>query len=315
MNNDNLTSLDVPGKLIQSAKSAVWSLAQRCGIQGLCTWGFEQNYIRLEHRNLPLYGLGEAFEELTIVHLSDLHFSPLMRERHLERYLEIVNDLQPDFIVLTGDFITASPRHYARRAGMVLSQLQPRIASFACLGNHDYGLWHPKAHKPIRGLGPYVADQLARAGIEPLRNESRTFLRNGQKLHFVGLGDLWSGDCNPAVALDGLDRREPIIALVHNPDAAVELAARGARAILAGHTHGRPTGKRAIHRALFPVKYPKFVGGHYSLGDDRMLYVNRGLGSAYRIRPEDRPEITLFTLRRINTRTKPRPLSRTPQMI
>lgn len=281
----------------ESVKDMVWSLSSRLGLHGLCPMDIEDRWMMVSRQRIDLPSLGAEFEGTRVVHISDLHFSPLMRERHLERYVEIINDAEPDFVTITGDFITASARHYARRAGEVLRGLSPRIATLACLGNHDYGIWKPGLHQGVRGLASYLTGQLEKAGIVPLVNESQIYRRGNSTLQFVGLADLWASDCSMPRAFASIAPARPVIALSHNPDSACRLADGGADLVLSGHTHGRAIGTSPIQSYLFPVEYRRFVAGHYPLGEGRHLYVNRGVGHARRIGRDRRPEITLLTLR------------------
>ena len=276
-------------------KNFLWGMASRFALQGLCTWELEDHWLLMPRMEMRLAGLGQGFDGTVLCHLSDVHLSPLMRERHLQQYIDIVNRMEPDFIVITGDFITASARHYARKVG-ILSQLHARIAVLACLGNHDYGVWKPQGNTGVRGLGDYVAEQLDRCGIVPLVNNSQTYCREGSKIHFVGIGELWTSLYDPAAAFWSIPDDEPIIALCHNPDAAYDLASFGADLILSGHTHGKYVADTRINNLLFPVEYRHFVAGRYDLGDRRLLYVNRGMGHARRNAEHHRPEIPVFTL-------------------
>jgi predicted MPP superfamily phosphohydrolase len=52
-----------------------------------------------------------------------------------------------------------------------------------------------------------------------------------------------------------------------------------------------------------PTQCRHFVGGQYSLGHGRFLYVNRGLSNAMRYRPHHKPEITVFSLCRAGSRS------------
>jgi predicted MPP superfamily phosphohydrolase len=245
---------------------------------------------------MPLRELGEGFHGARIVHLSDLHCSPLVRDDYLYRCLDVVSELEPDFVVFTGDFITVGPRPYARRISDLLARVRARTAKLAVLGNHDYGLWHPVGLGSTRGLAEYLTDQLIQAGIMVLNNSSHCFESEGSVLQFVGTEDPWSPRYSVEEAFGQARRRLPTVALVHNPDAAPDLAAAGAHWVLAGHTHGKRTPDTRLHRAAFPSRCRHWTGGRYSLGNGRMLYVNRGLGHARRVGPEGRPEITVFTL-------------------
>lgn len=295
------TRFEILGRLV---KRMIWSAAGQVALYGLCPWDVDESWVLLSQRDMALPGLGAGLEGTRLCHLSDLHCSPLLRERHLIKYFEMVNRLEPDFVLITGDFITASSRHYVRRMGKLLQYLSPKVETLAVLGNHDYGLFVPN-QKTVRGLGEYVADQLTAGGAKVLTNEALTFRRDGAVVHFAGIGEFWSDQYNPAAAFASLNPREPIVAMVHNPDAAPQLAELGARYVLAGHTHGRPTRNTPVHNVLWPAVFLNFVAGEYDLGDHRKLYVNRGIGPSRRVCHNTRPEVTLFTLRRAVPQVRP----------
>jgi hypothetical protein len=295
------TRLEILGHAL---KRAAWSVAGQFALHGLCPWNIDERWVRLIRREMALPDLAPSLEGLKVCHLSDLHCSPLMREQHLRQVVEMVNRLEPDYAVITGDFITATSRHYGRRIGGLLRHLSPRIETLAVLGNHDYGVFVPN-QREVRGLSTYLTDQLTAGGVRVLTNEVVTCRRGGQAVHFAGIGDLWSPDYHPTDAFEGLDPREPIIALVHNPDAAIQLASLGARYVLAGHTHGRGTRNTRMHNALFPAAFLGFIAGEYDLGEGRRLYVNRGIGPSRRVCANSRPEVTLFTLRRALPQVRP----------
>jgi hypothetical protein len=283
-------------------KNVAWKAASHVGLYGLTAWDLEDDWLNFQRRQMVLPSLGAELEGATIVHLSDLHCCPVMRQRHLMKYIEITNRLEPDFVVITGDFITASARHYARRARELLGELAPRRATLAVLGNHDHGIWVPRTHEGVPGLSAYVADQLHAAGVDVLCNRSRTFFQGSSSLSFVGVDDLWSPQYDPAGAFATLPGGSPVVALVHNPDASGDLARLGARYILAGHTHGKPVPDTMINKLLFPVEHRHLVGGEYAIGQAGRVYVNGGLGPTRRVQADHRPEITQFTLTSRRTR-------------
>src|ERR1700754_2732888 len=60
----------------------------------------------VERQQIYLRRLPKALDGLRVVHLSDLHYGPLVDPLHLERAIAIANDLKPDLIALTGDYIS-----------------------------------------------------------------------------------------------------------------------------------------------------------------------------------------------------------------
>ncbi len=265
-------------------------------LHGLYSWDLEDHWFKLSRVDVNIRGLGSGFDGAKIAHITDLHCSPIMRQGHLGRYIEIINRMDVDFVVLTGDFITASSRGYVRSVASILSGLAPSVGTLACLGNHDYGLWHPLLHKPVSGMAEFVQEQLTAAGVNTLRNECHSFRREDSTLNFVGLGDYWTDDYDPAAAFNAIVADEPILALCHNPEAAEELASLGARYIFSGHTHGRVFPEKRFENLLQSDQPPTLVSGEYPLANDSAVYVNRGIGGLRRARNHFRPEIALFTM-------------------
>ncbi|HEU5238758.1 MAG TPA: metallophosphoesterase, partial [Pyrinomonadaceae bacterium] len=93
--------------------------------------------IAVERQEIYLRRLAKALDGLRVVHLSDFHYGPLVDPRHLERAIEIANDLKPDLIALTGDYISQE-RGYAAPCAALVGQLRARHGVYAVLGNHDH---------------------------------------------------------------------------------------------------------------------------------------------------------------------------------
>lgn len=276
-------------------KRMVWRAAGACALGGLYRWPIDEHWIRVERHDMPLSGLNADLVGAKLAHITDLHCSPMVVERYLRQCVSLVNKLDVDFVAITGDFITG-PRRYARRIGRILQSLEPKVATVACLGNHDYGVFHPSGLGQVRGLGEYVAERLGHADIFVMLNESRRFQVGDASIQFVGLEDYWTPHYNPAMAFEMAHADVPTITLCHNPDAAIGLADYGADWVLAGHTHGTVPAKTRFGDLVMPTNNKHFHAGRYELGPDTGLYVSRGLGYGRRIRLNSRPEITLFTL-------------------
>jgi hypothetical protein len=275
-------------------KRLVWKAASAVALNGLFVWKLEDQWILVERKSMPLGGLGKGFEGRTIAHISDLHLSPIVRERYLMGFVEAVNRLKVDFVAITGDMVTGN-RRAARKVARLIEKFHPRIATLACLGNHDYGVWRPNlGSRP--GLADYLSKHLRKHGVRLMNNGSNTFHRKGAVLQFVGVEDMWTPHYDPEEAFEKIDLARPVVALVHNPDAAPRLASLGAQWVLAGHTHGQDTREKPLRRAVMPASHRHFVAGQYALGGNKFLYVNRGIGHSQRHQPTHRPEITLFTL-------------------
>ncbi|EGG22473.1 putative metallophosphoesterase [Cavenderia fasciculata] len=78
-------------------------------------------------------------QPLTVVQIADPHLGPIMSIERLEEICESTVKLNPDLVILTGDFFTAEaflPGDSLERALRPLKKLAGK--TFACLGNHDY---------------------------------------------------------------------------------------------------------------------------------------------------------------------------------
>ena len=288
---------------------------------GLYAWRFEPHWVEVVRRRMPLEHLPDELVGRTLLHVSDIHVGPRVDSEFLIRaFSDAHEELAPDFVAVSGDFVSYRSANEYRELGRVLKSLpRGRLATVAALGNHDYGFgWRDL------GVADQVSSVVADAGAVVLRNE--TVMASG--LQFVGLGDLWSpefgrfgerarrqfGEPSSAdstnagqsgkrldadAALEVVAPNKPTIILAHNPDAQDVPMWDGIRGwVLAGHTHGGQVKPPFLPPPLLPVRNERYSAGVFEVGPGRTLYINRGLGHLIRVRFNVRPELTLFTLER-----------------
>ncbi len=243
--------------------------------------------ISLEQVTLPIAGLHSAFEGFTIAQLSDIHLLPYTRPGFIRRVAAFTNQLRPDLILLTGDYVWTNAGAMDELAP-ILSSLNARHGVYGILGNHDYWLDVDA-----------VIDGFHQARVPLLVNQHVTIARGDAHLLLVGLDDGWAGHADLVAALDGAPADTPVILALHEPDLA-DIPAVNARCALqlAGHSHGgqvRVPGKGAL---VLPHLGRKYDMGLYQVGE-MWLYTNRGLGEiSVPLRINCPPEVTLFTLTR-----------------
>lgn len=250
--------------------------------------GIEPFWLETTAVALPLSGALPSLKGLRIVQLSDLHVCHLISESYLKRAFQAVSALNPDIIVYTGDFITAGPDTFERLARLESHYPKAPLGSFGVLGNHDYGQnWsdNDTAEKVIRSL--------SRSGIQILRNE----VVRVRELQIIGIDDFWSARFDPVYAFSKADQRSPGLVLCHNPDGVDSNGWGDFHGwILSGHTHGGQCKPPFLPPPFLPVKNRRYTAGEFDLGNDRRLYINRGLGYLRQARFNVRPEITVFTI-------------------
>ncbi len=245
----------------------------------------EVGELSIERIELPIRGLPPAFEGFTIVHLTDIHLLPYTRPAFIREVAATANALNPDLILLTGDYVWHDVRAMDELAP-IMATLNARAGVFGVLGNHDYWLDVEAVREGFR-----------QARVPLLVNQHLVLARGRQHLVLVGLDDGWAGHPDLVTALDGAPANAPILLMLHEPDLADVYAAQANFALqMAGHSHGgqvRIPGKGAL---VLPYLGSKYDMGLYRVGD-MWLYTNRGLGEiAIPLRINCPPELTLFTL-------------------
>src|SRR5207237_2229347 len=93
--------------------------------------------LAIERQEIFLRRLPKELHGLRLVHLSDLHYGPLTNTQHLKRAIKAANDLRPDLIALTGDYISHD-RIYAEPCAELVGKLRAHFGVYAVLGNHDH---------------------------------------------------------------------------------------------------------------------------------------------------------------------------------
>ena len=251
--------------------------------------------LRLTRLELRLARLPARLDGLRIVQLSDFHYDPYVDTRVITSAVQAVNQLQPDVVVLTGDFVTQgafTDHHDPAAAGQtepcckILSVLRPRLGTFAVLGNHDYFTDPDQVAEILRGHGFHV-----------LRNQSFALEQNGARLWLAGINDVMAQADNLDLALQKVPAAEAVVLLAHEPDFADRVPAGRVDLQLSGHSHGGQIVLPVIGPPYLPPLARRYPWGLRRLGP-LTLYTNRGLGTiTLPVRFNCPPEITLFTLR------------------
>jgi predicted MPP superfamily phosphohydrolase len=246
----------------------------------------EPRWLEVNRVELALRRLPDAFANLTIAQMSDLHFGPVVPVEYLDAAVDAVLALNADVIVLTGDIVTRISQGEPDMIVQTLSRLRAPLGVHAILGNHD---WWVDAD--------VVSRALRQAGINVMNNQHETFRRGGQSLYLGGVDDVWCQKQDLRAALAGIPASGAVVALVHEPDYA-DSVARDSRVLLqlSGHAHGGQLCVPWYGHVYCPPWGRKYSCGLYQIGD-LTLYTNRGVGMvSWQVRFACRPEITHFTL-------------------
>ncbi len=232
-------------------------------------------------------------QPVTLLHLADLHASSVVSLDYISEAIDLGLRQKPDFICITGDFITRKYPHldaYSR----VLSRLPQAAPTFATLGNHDGGAWasRHRGYKTVEEASALVRQ----SRIDLLENVNRTLFIRGREIQLAGLADLWAGNFNPARAFNSFGPTQAVrIVLSHNPDTKSLIEKYHWDLMLSGHTHGGQFYLPLIGAPFAPIDDPRFLAGMYEW-NGRHLHITKGVGNVWGMRFNCRPEVSVITI-------------------
>lgn len=260
--------------------------AGAAALGGAYGFGVEPNQLQVERVTIPLARLPGAFDGMTLVQLSDLHFGPYVSHEHLAQAVAMTNALKPDAIVLTGDLVNFS-WHYIAPCADMLSKLDAPLGVFAVMGNHDYWI----------GYEDLLLASLRRAEVQLLRNQAIPFTRGRSTMYLVGLDDLWLKQVDLRRALLNVPGNACKVALMHEPDFADVCAQAEIDLQLSGHSHGGQVRVPFLGPLILPKYGEKYPMGLARAGNFTQVYTTRGVGVLPpAVRVNCPPEITHLTL-------------------
>lgn len=241
-------------------------------------YGFEKTEVEV-----VVPGLDPAHDGLRVAQLSDFHVGASTPERRVLGAVATLNEVRPDFVALTGDFVTYTKKPMP----LVSSQLAGIEApTIAILGNHDHFV-------DAKG----VTKAIDKNGYATLRNQNTVLRLRGVDFTVVGVDDGGTGHDDAKKALEGSTGSRMV--LTHNPITVRKLPKDEGLFVIAGHTHGGQIVIPPVTDALSKAFGQPYIRGRYDVNGN-LLYVNRGLGfgrSGDFFHHGAEPELTVFTLR------------------
>lgn len=281
----------------------IWALIIYMGASGYFIGRFNFRY---EEVTIHIPDLHPDLEGFRIVQISDLHLGSFHGSpEKITEMVSMVNDLQPDMILNTGDFITFGHREYGN-FDTILLKMNSKYGNYAILGNHDIGTYLRGAtEEDIQTTMTNVSRSVVESGYTLLNRSNDIICVGASKLAIIGAETRGRHPqmIHPRLeeAVKGTIDADLRILMTHDPNHwdQVIADAPGIELTLSGHTHGMQFGYIGKNVKWSPSKYfyPRWYGLFTS--GDMNLYVNRGLGVlGIPVRFGMPPEITILILRR-----------------
>lgn len=239
----------------------------------------------VEHVQIPIKNLPPALEGFRIVQISDIHYYPFTTMELVNRAVEMANQLQPELIVLTGDFIWHEVEAVFELMPS-LARLNAKYGVYAGLGNHD--LWTDVK---------VVTQAITQERLPLLVNQGVPISVGQNTLYLASLDDGWSGKPDLTAAMANYPDDAITVLLMHEPDLAPNYAPdKRIQLQLSGHSHGGQVRLPFYGPLILPYLSWKYPMGLYNVSG-MWLYTNRGLGTTnVPVRVNCAPEITELTL-------------------
>ncbi|PKM89413.1 hypothetical protein CVU83_00125 [Candidatus Falkowbacteria bacterium HGW-Falkowbacteria-2] len=210
-------------------------------------------------KTITLSGWPAELSGKSFVQLSDLHIGSVYRPAWLVRVANIVNELEPDFTVISGDLIDGSDRQ--------LSEFVPALQSFEAPliftpGNHDYYVYDGEM------------ERLVEEGDMILLSDEATVVEN---IEVIGFNYLARDHSDLRRDIENIREEAdlPRIVLNHVPVDQAEASDLGAKLMLSGHTH---------RGQIFPISFMTWLMyGRFSYGletyKEMLTYTSAGTGT------------------------------------
>jgi uncharacterized protein len=232
---------------------------------------------------LRLPDLPAAWDGLTILHLTDLHFHGTPERDYFRLVFdECAADGPIDLLALTGDFVDTG--HHHRWIVPLVGRLRPRDGAFAVLGNHD--LYYD---------APRVRQRLRRLGVRVLGNGWELATVRGEPMLVIGNECPWF---RPAPDLTNCPNGPFRLCLSHTPDNIAWARRHRVDLMLSGHVHGGAIRLPVFGSLFVPSRYSR----RYDCGVFRepptWLCVSRGLSGREPLRYNCRPQATRIVLKK-----------------
>ncbi len=217
------------------------------------------SHIQVNEYNIAIARPSSHLQELTIAVASDLHLREFTDPDLLSDFVEKVNGVKADLLLLPGDILEGDRQN--DRTGEFAGQFR-KIATtyglFACPGNHEFhgrddtlGFFRKSGITMLRDTVVKIDDAFWLAG----RNDSR--MRERKSI---------------AELLSTIPRSLPVIVLDHKPTDLGNLSASGVDIVVSGHTHhGQLWPFNLITNRVYPLSW-----GHEVLGNTH-AFVTSGL--------------------------------------
>ncbi len=225
---------------------------------------FEKYFITVKKYKIEVKK--SALAGMKIIFLADFHHSEIVSRRFIRKIVNKVNDLQPDLIILGGDYVSSRKR-YIRPLFQILKDLKAKLGVYGVIGNHDYQVSKTEILREMRN-----------ANIISLDNEAYWIKYNHEKFKIGGVADYLYDKPEIGNTINDVTDDDFVILVSHNPDYVEEVKNYHIDLMLSGHTHGGQVTIFGLYAPSIPSKYnQKYLTGLKRVLNTKLI-ISNGLG-------------------------------------
>jgi len=257
---------------------------------------YDYNEVSVREVEFKKETLPQSINNFKIAFISDIQADHYTDEERVENFINIINSLNPDLVLIAGDLITTGPDHIDISAKQV-GRLKAKYGVYSCIGDHDNWAYRNNPPKSINK----ITDALLKNNVEMIDNGKRYIDIDSSSIGITFVTNTYVETVQPEI-LDTLSSNnggDLKIFLTHQPRPYLIEAARQNNfdLYLAGHTHGGQISFLFPFIQLTPTLFETtYIRGNFWFGNMLMI-VTRGLGmSLAPLRYNSTPEITLISI-------------------
>jgi len=259
---------------------------------------YDYNTVEIRTVHYQKNNLPKELEGIKIAFISDVQADRYTDEKRLIRYVNRINESNPDLVLIAGDVITSSP-DYIETAAKYIGKIESKYGTYSCIGDHDNWAYRQDY---VRSLSE-IRKSLNDFKVEMPDNEVRFIEIDSSRIGISFVTNTYVSEISETTLqnLSSSNKAEFKIFLTHQPQEFLINSAikNNYDLFLAGHTHG---GQITL---VFPFIQltPTLVETRFIKGDfyfnDLLVVVCGGLGmSLAPVRYNSTPEIVIITLTR-----------------
>ncbi len=245
--------------------------------------------VEFTRKTFVLDRLPAEWEGLTILHLSDLHFSGTLKREYFVELCRVAQETEPDLIIFAGDLL--DEMKCLDWLDDTLGIFKAPLGQYFILGNHD---WNQQSDQ--------IRQSLIDRGWTDIAAQTLRLEHVGHAMQIAGTEVPWMGTHPEILRSEMSETVSDFLLLVsHTPDNFHWATREGYDLMLSGHTHGGQVRFPLIGPVFAPSRHgTRYASGTFARGST-LLHVSRGVSGIHPLRWFCRPEISLLTLRTTNT--------------